>query len=532
VPPVSPGYDAAGNLTFDPLSRIAGQAATASPTGVLSWGPGQEYDYDWENRLTAVRRDTNDVPLGDDPPGPIGPQPETAKVMEFRYDALGRRVETVEYVDAVTGQALDSEGTNPNPRLTRHIYSGLEMIQEYVCDGGYATCEAGPALVREFVHGDPDRYPEPIAMLSYWHELVGVPVGEPPAPPIPHLLNVYHFLHDALGSVIGVVDDAGDLVERTTYDPYGKPFIEKGGADANEGAGDFVASSEPTSGLPVSSVSNPFGFTGHRYDAAVGLYHTLFRSYNPILGRWLQRDPYQYVDALNLYASFRSAPLRFVDQFGASLIDTSQPPLDGPLPPDSAPQGDSVRIDWELRAALDEAFQRNLDTNKEHFGGIVIRDNEAVPGPIHEGERGEADTTPLRRMPGKIASFHTHTNNTFFSGGDLVALIRDSLFGERASFVEAGNCTYMVLVVDAEKAANCAAKGLKGLRALQELWRKKLRECIDRKQKDDFTSPCGPADDPRTCEKEAGCAIAKKCGLKFFGGCGANKDTLTPMPCP
>jgi YD repeat-containing protein len=100
----------------------------------------------------------------------------------------------------------------------------------------------------------------------------GPPVGEPPVPPvppIPHLLNVYHFLHDALGSVIGVVDDDGILVERTTYDPYGKPFIEKWDATANEGAGDFVAGTEPTSGLPVSSVANPFGFTGHRYAAAV-----------------------------------------------------------------------------------------------------------------------------------------------------------------------------------------------------------------------------------------------------------------------
>jgi len=118
------------------------------------------------------------------------------------------------------------------------VYVGLEMIQEYVCEQSPASeqggsCEAGPALVREFVHGDPDRYPEPIAMLTYYHELVGVPVGEPPVPPIPHLQTVYHYLHDALGSVIGVVDDAGDIVERTAYDPYGKPFIEKWDATAN-----------------------------------------------------------------------------------------------------------------------------------------------------------------------------------------------------------------------------------------------------------------------------------------------------------
>jgi hypothetical protein len=61
----------------------------------------------------------------------------------------------------------------------------------------------------------------------------------------------------------------GNLVVRTTYNPCGKPFIEKLDATANEGAGDWVARTEPTGGLPVSSVANPFGFTGRRHGAAV-----------------------------------------------------------------------------------------------------------------------------------------------------------------------------------------------------------------------------------------------------------------------
>jgi len=95
----------------------------------------------------------------------------------------------------------------------------------------------------------------------------------------------YHYLHDVLGSVIGLVDDAGKMVERYTYDPYGKVFIEKWDAAANGGNGDWTASAEPVSGLPVSSVGNPFMWTGHRYDAAVGLHATLYRTYSPTLGK-------------------------------------------------------------------------------------------------------------------------------------------------------------------------------------------------------------------------------------------------------
>ncbi|RIK65963.1 MAG: hypothetical protein DCC65_11000 [Planctomycetota bacterium] len=78
--------------------------------------------------------------------------------MEFVYGALVRRVETIEYVDAATGQVMDGVGSNPPPRRTRHVYFGLELIQEYACGGGeYVSCEAGPALVREFVHGNPEE---------------------------------------------------------------------------------------------------------------------------------------------------------------------------------------------------------------------------------------------------------------------------------------------------------------------------------------------------------------------------------------
>jgi hypothetical protein len=74
----------------------------------------------------------------------------------------------------------------------------------------------------------------------------------------PGLELAYHFLHDALGSIVGVVSNSGVLAERTTYDPYGKPYVE---------------SYDPQSGTwnaqPTSTTANPFGFTGHRYAAAV-----------------------------------------------------------------------------------------------------------------------------------------------------------------------------------------------------------------------------------------------------------------------
>ncbi|MCK6456829.1 MAG: RHS repeat-associated core domain-containing protein [Phycisphaerae bacterium] len=226
------------------------------------------------------------------------------------YDAVGRRVETVEYWDAQNGP-LDP------PRHTRHVYDGLQTVEEYECGTGVPACGSGWSLAREFVWGG--RFPEPIAMID--HTAAGLlPANQP---------EVLHYLHDVLGSVIGLTNSAGTLVERYSYDPYGKTLVERrdpltGTYELNGADGNF-----PT----WSAFGNPFMWTGQRYDATVGLYHFKYRTYNPIWGRWHQQDPLGYIDTLNLYQYVRSSPLRWRDPFGLipDIIIGRQDPHDGDL---------------------------------------------------------------------------------------------------------------------------------------------------------------------------------------------------------
>jgi RHS repeat-associated protein len=170
------------------------------------------------------------------------------------------------------------------PVVTRHVLAGLHTLEEHTqCTSGG---QQSWSLSREFIWGDPQRFPEPVAMVS--HPGGGVP----PA--------VYHYLPDVLGSVVGLADAAGNLVERYTYDPYGRTII----LDANGTA------------LSRSAAGNPFLWTGQRYDAVTGLYHFLFRSYSPTLGRWMQRDPAGYVDGENLYLYLNDRPLVETDPLG------------------------------------------------------------------------------------------------------------------------------------------------------------------------------------------------------------------------
>jgi RHS repeat-associated protein len=269
--PPAPDYDAAGNMTVDPL----GWNHSAGPDGL-------KYEYDEENRLTKVKIAVND-----------------GLVMEFKYDALGRRVETIQH--------WNPEGDGP--LVTRHVYSGLETIQEYVCcqgtncGVGVPACGTSWQLAREFVWGDSARFPEPVAMVDY------TSAGLLPTPGVPEIV---HYLRDVLGSVTGLTDAAGNLVERYMYDPYGKPLIERW----NPVLSQWEESIGPAGG-PASAFGNPFLWTGQRYDANVELYHFLFRTYSPYWGRWLQWDPIEYdAGSVNLYEYVFGNPLYWIDPYG------------------------------------------------------------------------------------------------------------------------------------------------------------------------------------------------------------------------
>jgi RHS repeat-associated protein len=238
----------------------------------------RRYQYDEENRLTAV----TDI--------------DGNELLTIEYDALGRRIASTEY-DVATDPCTGDPG--PVTVQTRHIYSGLNTVAEYIsCDDG-----TNWDLGREFLWGN--RFPEPLVMIDYTAQGV-LDVNEE---------EVLHYVHDALGSVVGLLD-AGDpeaspdpipakMVERYDCDPYGKTYIDvwDGGAET------WVRTT-------ASAYGNPFGWTGQRYDAGVGMYHFAFRSYSPELGRWMQRDPLGYVDGVNLYQYALCSPLAFVDPLG------------------------------------------------------------------------------------------------------------------------------------------------------------------------------------------------------------------------
>ena len=204
---------------------------------------GSSYIYDDENRLTEVMRNENGQVAG-----------------EYYYDALGRRVLRVTYL--------------PSYKETYFFYDGDRVIEEQDAAG----------------------YTEATYVYGTWIDDVLRMKREG---------DVLYYHHNALGSVVALSDDDGEIVERYRYWPYGCVMV------ANE-SGDYAVGS--------SAWGNPFLFTARRLDDETGLYYYRARYYDCWLGRFLQQDPLGiWGDPSNLgngYILANNSPMNGVDPLG------------------------------------------------------------------------------------------------------------------------------------------------------------------------------------------------------------------------
>src|SRR5262249_7065599 len=117
-----------------------------------------------------------------------------------------------------------------------------------------------------------------------------------------------YFHTDNLGSIAVITNESGAVVERDSYDAWGKRRFPTGADDP--------------SGSLTSQTTR--GFTGQEELADVGLVHLNGRVYDPLVGRMMSADPTvpdpMNGQAWNRYSYVANNPLAFIDPSGYSWL--------------------------------------------------------------------------------------------------------------------------------------------------------------------------------------------------------------------
>ncbi|WP_420240077.1 RHS repeat domain-containing protein (plasmid) [Telmatobacter bradus] len=110
-----------------------------------------------------------------------------------------------------------------------------------------------------------------------------------------------YYVSDPLGIMRMELSASGEILAQSAMTPYGVPLKRQ--SDAEE--------------IPFTG--------GEQYDPETDLYSYLYRSYNPLIGRWMSPDPsnekyatLRNPQTLNLYSYVINDPLKYIDDLGLS----------------------------------------------------------------------------------------------------------------------------------------------------------------------------------------------------------------------
>jgi RHS repeat-associated protein len=222
-------------------TSVGGALRVHSRNGNLLDDGTKTYVYDYKNRLTEVRN-----------------RSDGALIANYRYDAENRRTAKI-----------------ANGSEARYIYDGWRVCEEQ---------NAGGATLVTYVYS-PTYIDAPVQV----QRTAAHPLG--PA--------AVHLHQNARADVVAVTDAAGSVIERRTYDGFGRAVD---------------AAKEP---VLESAVGNPFGFQGARLDPETGFYYLRNRYYDPATGRFLQRDPvWDEANVGNQYTFAANSPISRGDPLG------------------------------------------------------------------------------------------------------------------------------------------------------------------------------------------------------------------------
>jgi len=283
------------SYTYDGLNRLTRAAATTMSSG--SQAHQWEYRYDRRSNRTCQSADGARTHYAYNDASQLtatGPTADCATAAAspttYSYDPSGNQTAN-SAGQALTYNAKDQTTSITPPGASRTDYDYTGATEDDRVKAGatnFTNSLLGPSYAYQGL------LPLPISTTAWTRDDGGVLVGQrsPDTGADPDLdPDRHYYLFDGLGSVVALTDQAGNVVNRYRYDPYGKPMAGT-----------------------IEAVANPWQYAAGYRDAETGFTKFGARYYDPSVGRWTQQDP-SGMDS-NLYAYVGGDPVNFVDPSG------------------------------------------------------------------------------------------------------------------------------------------------------------------------------------------------------------------------
>jgi RHS repeat-associated protein len=221
---------------------------------------------------------------------------------------------------------------------------------------------------------------------------------------------------DALGSPIAVSNEAGTVIERTNYDPYGGP---------------------------IGKTIDGIGYTGHVMDPLTGLTYMQQRYYDQGVGRFLSVDPVTALDNgdmrhFNRYGYAYNNPYKFVDPDGRAPGSAAK---DMGLFIRAAwnsggDPGEMGRLYREYKQERREADQFQLDVASDLTRVGLVKD--AVEVVVEVANEGDATEEGVGALAGELVGTLVENKLDGKIGGDAASVVGAAAGAASGDAVEAG----------------------------------------------------------------------------------------------
>ena len=314
-PPVSFEYDVCDNLTTD----SDGTKRTYRADRLLGDDAGQAYRHDATGRMVARQGREGTLRLWfDDRDRLVRVHTGDNRVVHHRYDALGRRVETL--AEQPDGQVTEETFYWDDDQLARRVVR-RPQTRQVERDERYTY--------------DPERPHIPLFRVVHGGEATET-TGE-----------IQYYTTDQRGAAVRLSAADGKALWAAEYDPYGRLQRLEG--------------DEP----------QPIRLMGQLHDEASDLSHHRYRVFDPQAARFISPDPLGLVGGANAFG-YPTDPVAWADPLG--LAKCSQAVIDDVV--ERFPEFNTPAGRQQLQIIFDNAFARDSSVV---LGGSRVRGN-AGPG--------------------------------------------------------------------------------------------------------------------------------------------------------